>query len=858
MALIAGTKLGPYEIQSLLGAGGMGEVYRARDTRLDRSVAIKILPTHLSDNPEFQQRFEREARAISSLNHPHICHLYDIGYHDDTNFLVMEFLDGETLADRLRKGAMPLPEVLRTGMEIAEALETAHRAGIVHRDLKPGNIMLTKAGAKLMDFGLAKPTTVSASGAASAPLLSAAKTMSGPTPVSPLTTAGSIVGTIHYMSPEQIEGKEADARSDIFAFGAVLYEMASGKRAFEGKSQISVASAILEKDPEPIAASKPLTPAALDHLVATCLAKDREDRFQSARDVRLELKWIADSPSLTTAAPPAKSWSRIMPWAIASAAVLLCVIGGVLWMGRKLPQPNYRMVTFREGTLQNARFSHDGQTIVFSGQWEGEVPQVSTTRVGSPESRPLGIPSATLAAVSASDELAVLEGCEAIFLLDCAGALATVNLAGGAPREIVAHVAYADWSPDSKQLAIVVDDPNDARLEFPPGHVLYRKNSGWLGHPRFSPDGTLIAFENHPLASDDGTIDVVDVQGQRRVLSRGWLSIEGLAWRPDGKEIWFAATNNTAGWADGIHAVTLSGKERTVLRFPWVRLLDISGDGRVLLAHQNWRRQLWGRFRGDSAEHPYSWLDDTNPTALSTDGRALTFSESGELYYIANDSQAYYRKTDGSPAVSLGAGVASLSPDGKWILMYRQDKLVLQPVGLGTPRELSAPGVTGIANVTWSDDGRQIAYEGLFSGKQWNVYTQKIDGGPPTLVAPHGRAAFPVLSADASVLAVHDDNGISLYRAGTNGPQSLKGALASERPVRFVSGGRELLVSGPSGSAMDVTLVDLTSGHRQLWKHLPIRSIANASGLAATPDLEYYAYGTTHYSTDLYLVENLP
>lgn len=292
MALKAGTKLGAYEIQSSLGAGGMGEVYRARDTRLDRTVAIKIVPTHLSDNPEFKQRFEREARTISSLNHPYICHLYDIGSCDDTDFLVMEFLDGETLADRLQKGAIPLPELLKTGMQIAEALETAHRAAIVHRDLKPGNIMLTKSGAKLMDFGLAK-AMLSAAEQGSAPLLSAARTMTGASPVSPLTTAGSVVGTIQYMSPEQIEGKDADARSDIFAFGAVLYEMATGKRAFAGKNQISMASAILEKEPEAISKVRPLYPATLDYLVSTCLSKDRDDRVQSAHDVQLQLKGIS-------------------------------------------------------------------------------------------------------------------------------------------------------------------------------------------------------------------------------------------------------------------------------------------------------------------------------------------------------------------------------------------------------------------------------------------------------------------------------------------------------------------------------------------------------------------------------------
>src|SRR5256885_3034831 len=294
MALTAGTKLGPYEILAMLGAGGMGEVYRALDTRLERTVAVKVLASHLSSSPELKQRMEREARTISSLNHPSICHLYDIGSQDGTDYLVMEFLEGETLAERLRKGAMPLNEIFKIGIAVAAALAVAHRQGIVHRDLKPGNIMLTQGGAKLMDFGLAKPLGARspAVGSGAAPSFTAAATLSGPSPLSPLTTAGSIIGTIQYMSPEQIEGKEADARSDIFAFGAVLYEMATGKRAFQGKSHLSTASSILEKDPDPISTIQPLAPKALEHTIQTCLAKDPEERFQSAHDLKLQLLWL--------------------------------------------------------------------------------------------------------------------------------------------------------------------------------------------------------------------------------------------------------------------------------------------------------------------------------------------------------------------------------------------------------------------------------------------------------------------------------------------------------------------------------------------------------------------------------------
>src|SRR5579862_2471240 len=333
MALTSGTKFGPYEIQSQLGAGGMGEVYRALDTRLDRTVAIKVLASHLSSSPELKQRMEREARSISCLNHPHICQLYDIGSQNGADFLVMEFLEGETLAERLKRGPLPLPEILKIGIAVAEALAVAHRQGIVHRDLKPGNIMLTPAGAKLMDFGLAKPlgnqNGGTGSGSAPPPSFTAMATMSGPSPLSPLTTAGSIIGTIQYMSPEQIEGKEADARSDIFAFGSVLYEMVTGKRPFSGKSQISLASSILEQDPDPVSKLNPSTPPAFEHVLTTCLQKNPEERYLAAHDIKIELQWIAagrSTPTATTTAPPVNTHNRKI-WI---AAVIAAVVAGIV------------------------------------------------------------------------------------------------------------------------------------------------------------------------------------------------------------------------------------------------------------------------------------------------------------------------------------------------------------------------------------------------------------------------------------------------------------------------------------------------------------------------------------------------
>ena len=375
MALASGTKFGPYEIQSPLGAGGMGEVYRARDVRLDRTVAIKVLASHLSSSPELKQRMEREARAISSLNHPNICQLYDIGSQDGTDYLVMEFLEGETLAERLGKGALLLAEILKIGIAVAEALSVAHRQGIVHRDLKPGNIMLTKRGAKLMDFGLAKSAAAAVPGSSSAPLFSAtqssAPTMSQASPVSPLTTAGTMLGTIQYMSPEQIEGKEADARSDLFALGAVLYEMTTGARPFGGKSQISVASAILEKEPEPISAAQPLTPPAFEQVVSGCLAKNPDDRYQTAHDIVLQLKWIAKSGSTSARVAEKKGSNReVLAWVIAGALALLLIAFVLVWRGSRGTEPETYFSAPLPFAAADVAVSPNGHTVVIAGHRE--------------------------------------------------------------------------------------------------------------------------------------------------------------------------------------------------------------------------------------------------------------------------------------------------------------------------------------------------------------------------------------------------------------------------------------------------------------------------------------------------------
>jgi eukaryotic-like serine/threonine-protein kinase len=691
MALVSGTKLGPYEVQSPLGAGGMGEVYRARDTRLDRTVAIKILPAHLSENPEFKQRFEREARTVSSLNHPHICQLFDVGQQDGTEFLVMEFLDGETLAERLRRGALPLNEILKIGAEVAEALTVAHRAGIVHRDLKPGNIMLTKTGAKLMDFGLAKPAFTGASGSASAPLLSAARTMSGPTPVSPLTTAGSIVGTIQYMSPEQIEGKEADARADIFALGAVLYEMATGTRAFQGKSQISVASAILEKDPEPVSATKPQMPVAFDYLVATCLAKDREERVQTAHDVRLQLKGIASAPQaapLVSEAPARANWiSRVSLFA---AALLLAAAAVVFWLSQRaaappmsvrayIPPPPgtaFRPTGFDSGPVA---VSPDGKTLAFTA-----VDEKGNTSLWI---RPLDAPQATM-----------LQGTE--------------------------DATYPFWSPDGKYLGFVADRKlkkiamSGGEAQTITDQAAYNATWGADDTILFLRDNQQEIFRVHASGGEVSTV---------MHCGKDEYGIRFPAFLPDGKHFLYVGYRmgspnqievGTFGKPDSGVVVT----EGSVPRFAAGYLLFVRGG--KLLAQP---------FSLDT----FKLSGDPQPLGEAND---FSVSPAGVLAYHESSANSELKIFDRSgnvvatPGPLASYGSPRFSPDGKSISVDVRDPKTgkpdvwIYPVAGGQPTRITF----GPDNYrgTWSPDGKDMAYAVRDKGK-FSVRRRPLDGTRP-------------------------------------------------------------------------------------------------------------------------------
>lgn len=646
MVLTSGTKLGPYEIQSALGAGGMGEVYRARDNRLDRDVAIKVLSAEFSRDQDRLRRFEQEARAAATLNHPNVLAVYDVGTYQDSPYLVTELLEGETLRQRIQSRPIPARKATEYALQSARALVATHEKGILHRDLKPENIFLTADGQiKILDFGLAKLTRPDGDSAA------------GDTPtLASQTVAGVVLGTVGYMSPEQVRGKPADARSDLFSLGAILYEMLSGKRAFSGDTSADTMSAILKEEPPPLADGQQKIPPGLARIVEHCLEKNPADRFQSARDVAFALDAFS-GPSTSSGSAVALSnaprrWHAGPALGGLGAGALLA--GILFFVGRQTapnsPPPSFHQLTFQRGTTYGARFAADGETIVYAAAWDGRPSELFSTRPESTESRSLGVTDADLLGVSSGGELALRVAPRYFSAYQSSGTLARMMLSGGAPRAIQDDIQWADWSPDGKSVVIVRDVGGRERLEYPVGKVIY-ETAGWISSPRFSPDGTLIAFIDHQSrAGDPGSISVTDLSGHKRDLGAGFVSTFGLAWPPSGKEVWFTATRT--GSARALYAVSLDGKERLLSRVPGILTLhDISKTGRVLLCRDSWRLGMISLGPGQTKERDLTYLDFSAIRGLSSDGNLLLFDESGEAGGIAGVS--YLRKMDGSPPVRL-------------------------------------------------------------------------------------------------------------------------------------------------------------------------------------------------------------
>jgi Tol biopolymer transport system component/tRNA A-37 threonylcarbamoyl transferase component Bud32 len=870
VGLSPATRLGPYEVTAVLGAGGMGEVYKARDTRLDRTVAIKILPAEFAADPDRRARFEREARAISQLSHPHICSLFDIGDAVPTgpelvpcpsslSFLVMEYLEGETLAARLDRGPLPLADVLRIGSEMASALDSAHGHGIVHRDLKPANIMVTKGGAKLMDFGLARPAV---------PTTEVGPASDSPTMRRPLTSEGTIVGTLQYMAPEQLEGKEADARTDLWALGCVLYEMATGRQAFAGTSQASLIAAILKEAPRSLTELQPLTPPALERAVKQCLEKDPDERWQSARDVIHELKWIATASSGTSLAVAGRRFrSRRFTWLAAGLLGIAIGVGGavaVMVRHSAAPLASFAPKTFQPYPIFNARFAPDGQSIVFSAAPEGNNPELFSVRPEYIAPRPLGLRPVHLLAVSSTGEMAVLTGARHIAHCEFAGTLARLPLGAEAPREILENVRAADWSPDGSALAIIHDVGGKDRLEYPIGKVLV-ESGGYLSDLRISPRGDRIAFFDHPSKWDDrGSVKAVDLAGHVTELSSGYAGVEGLAWSPDGTEIYFSGTDQSVGASFGatIFAVAISGKRRVAQQGAGgLRILDVSPRGRWLISRDDLRLGIMARPPGSSSERNLSWLDGSAFPALSADGKTMVFTENGGEHNV--NYLACLRKTDGSPVVTLGEGAPQqISPDGKWALAYvptRPMQMVLYPIGAGEPVKLERGSIEAYENgAAWFPDGRRIVLCGIEPGRASRVYVQEIPGGKPQPVTPEGTH-LGALSPDGKlVLARSSDGSWAAYPIDGGDPKTVPGLTARDETIRWSTDRQSVYVFNPREIPSRVERFTLATGRRDLMMMLGAENrigLTRVAWVTMADDPRVYAYSCSRELSSLFVVD---
>ena len=780
MPLASGTKLGPYEIQSAIGAGGMGEVYRARDTRLGRDVAIKILPEHLSSNPEAEQRFEREARTISGLSHPNICQLYDIGSQNGTSYLVMELLDGETLADRLRKGPLPIGQVLRYGIEICEGLERAHKGGVTHRDLKPGNIMLTKTGAKLMDFGLAKPVSP-----ANPPSTGLSQTLA--TAQHPLTAQGMVVGTFQYMSPEQVEGREADARSDIFAFGAVLYEMITGRRAFEAKTTASTIAAVLAADPPPISSLQPLSPPALESTVKSCLAKDADERLQTAHDVKLQLRWVQESASsshLPAPDPAKRKFSDSLGWLAAGLMLLVLCAASIGWLrGRETPATMYfnSAVPFPAQAVALAPDGHTFAFVAYSEQANKNV--IWIQQIG-------GRGAAVLSETDgASFPFWSPDGRSLGFFAQ--GKLKKIDVSSGRSAQIVADAPFGrggTWNrdgvilftPDAWSGLYRVPSSGGAPLPVTkPDVSLYQVSHRW---PVFLPDGKHFLYLacNFSGRLDKNMIVVGSLDSdEKRII----VNASTNAVYVDPGYLIYWRDNALVAQSFDLRSYSLSGEPRTVSDavqyFPQTNFAVFAVNGKALVAQTGAgkgaaKSQLvWFDRHGKQVgvvgppdlvanpklspdgrrvsvdqtdvdgRHVNIWVRDLTSDAVtrigfgpwleqasvwSPDGRQLVYTSNEKLYF-----SLYRKNSDGSGTTenildfnTPQQGPWDWSRDGKYLLARKDKELwyVTMPDRQTRPL-LQTPWL--IRNAQFSPDGKFVAYASSETG-EWEVYVSPFPG----------------------------------------------------------------------------------------------------------------------------------
>jgi eukaryotic-like serine/threonine-protein kinase len=848
VAFDAGSFVGPYQILAELGRGGMGVVYRAKDQRLGREVAIKVIAEAFSGDPEWVRRFEQEARATGSLNHPNIVSVFDVGYAAGQLYVVTELLHGETLREALAGGLMPARKLISIAQKIAFGIAAAHARGIIHRDLKPENIYLTRDGnVKILDFGAAKLDPAAGAAPAGEGMV--------------VTQEGKALGTPAYMSPEQIRGEPVDGRSDIFSFGLVLYKMCTGRRPFEAETSVEMMTAILRQEPPPITDSNGDIPEALDQIVRRCLEKHREDRFQSARDLAFMLENLTLATGPRTPSRVTRASRRGVLWGLG----LLPLAGSwaaAAYLGRitaRRTSAQFRRITFRRGYVASARFSPDGQSIIYSAAWEQDPVKLFLGRPDRPEYLELGLPPSYILAISSKSEMAILSADRPRTPMERSGTLSIAPLAGGSARELIRGVQSADWSPAGDQLAVVRPLAPKYRLEYPVGKVLY-ESDGKIADPRVSRDGKLVAFIDQPVSGDDaGFISVVDRAGVRKKISPDWRSCQGLAWSANGDEILFTAAAKVGGRQ--LYAVTLRGSQRTVAAEADRLLIhDATTSGKVLLTHELYRVGILGTSAPGQPERDLTWLDGGMLSDSSPDGKTILFTESGAA--VDGVPTVYMRDTAGGSPIKLGQGLfPRLSPDGQWVACLTPDskpRVRLLPAGAGDSRTLPAGTIDSVEFALWVPGSQAVVLSG-YQGHWIRIFLQKIDASPPKPISPEGfRIASNVLTPDGRYAVGRFQNRQFLVALDGSEQRVVPGLARGDEVVAFSGDSRSAYVQVLDTLPATVERVDLETGERSKWRTFQPASLSgvmNVAPIIFSADLNGYAYNYESIISDLYTLD---